>query len=73
MGTPVRYLPGYPPLVEFEQLQITPYLDERKCVGPKDGKPHKCRAQMVYSYRATGVREPSRMPAPVPGPASEVA
>jgi hypothetical protein len=70
---PSSPLPGYPPLVEFVELQITPYMDERKCQPPRDGKPHRCRAQMVYSFRATGVREPSTMPVPAPGPASEVA
>jgi hypothetical protein len=72
---PVSPVPGYPPLVEFEQLQITPYMDDRKCVAPKDGKPHRCRAQMVFSYRATGVREPSQASTPAPGalPATEVA
>src|SRR5271157_5504196 len=50
--------PGSPfTAVEFEGLTATPYVDASRCSG--DGK-HKCAARMAYSFKATGVRAPSR-------------
>lgn len=50
-------IPGYGALVEFEGLTLTPWTDQSKCMGPEKGKPHKCRARLAYSLRATGMRE----------------
>ena len=48
--------------IEFEGLMATPYVDSSRCQG-KD----KCTARLAYSFKATGVRAPSRLPSrPVP-------
>ena len=43
--------------VEFDGMTATPYVDSSRCSG--DGK-HKCAARLAYSFKATGVRAPSR-------------
>jgi hypothetical protein len=54
---PPSRVPGYNPLVSFEGLTLTPYLDAQKCTGPRDGGRHMCRARVAYSLRATGMVE----------------
>ena len=50
--------PGSPfTAVEFDGMTATPYVDASRCSG--DGK-HKCAARQAYSFKATGVRAPSR-------------
>jgi hypothetical protein len=52
--------PGSPfTAVEFEGLTATPYVDTSRCAG--NGK-DKCAARQAYSFKATGVRAPSRVP-----------
>ena len=59
-----QYQPTLPPAsagspfaaVEFEGLQVSPYVDASRCKGGKD----KCGARVAYSLKATGVRAPSR-------------
>ena len=43
--------------VEFDGMTATPYVDSSRCSG--DGK-SKCAARLAYSFKATGVRAPSR-------------
>ena len=43
--------------VEFDGMTATPYVDASRCSG--DGK-SKCAARLAYSFKATGVRAPSR-------------
>jgi hypothetical protein len=38
-------------LVEFEGLQVTPYVDSGRCQGKG-----KCAARMAFSLRATGIK-----------------
>jgi hypothetical protein len=38
--------------VVFTHLEAMPWLDDRMCTG-KD-QPHRCRAKIAWSYRATG-------------------
>jgi hypothetical protein len=38
-------------LVEFENLQVTPYVDSGRCQGRG-----KCTARMAFSLRATGLK-----------------
>ena len=38
-------------------MTATPYVDSSRCSG--DGK-SKCAARQAYSFKATGVRAPSR-------------
>ena len=42
-------------LVEFEGLQVTPYVDSARCGGQG-----KCRARMAFSQRATGLKAAAR-------------
>ncbi len=50
--------PGSPFVpVEFEGLQVTPWVDTGRCKAKETGK---CGARMAYSLKATGVRAPSR-------------
>lgn len=41
--------------VAFTHLEAMPWLDDRMCNG-KDS-PHKCRAKIAWSYRASGFAE----------------
>ena len=50
--------PGSPfTAVEFEGMTATPWVDSSRCSG--DGK-NRCGARLAYSFKATGVRAPSR-------------
>jgi hypothetical protein len=50
--------PGSPFIaIEFDGMTATPYVDASRCSG--DGK-SKCAARQAYSFKATGVRAPSR-------------
>jgi len=48
-------------LVEFEGLQVTPYVDNGRCQGKG-----RCGARMAFSLRATGIKA-ARPPAAQPG------
>ena len=51
-------VPGSPfTAVEFDGMSAFPYVDASRCTG--DGK-HRCGARQAYSFKATGVRAPSR-------------
>jgi hypothetical protein len=47
--------------VEFEGLQVTPYVDTGRCQGKG-----RCGARMAFSLRATGIKA-SRSAAAQPG------
>jgi hypothetical protein len=51
---PSPMVPGYPPMVEFTDLTLTPYVDSQKCKGTGS----KCRARLAWSMRATTMTEP---------------
>ncbi|RZU50818.1 hypothetical protein EV385_2604 [Krasilnikovia cinnamomea] len=57
---PEPEMPGYPPMVEFTDVTITPWVDSQKCKAPEHNKPHKCRARMGWSIRATGMTAPQQ-------------
>ena len=38
-------------LVEFDNLQVTPYVDSGRCQGQG-----RCNARMAFSLRATGIK-----------------
>ena len=50
---PAPAVPGYPPVIGFEGLTVTPYVDGNSCKGRST--PHKCRARLAWSFRATAV------------------
>ncbi len=54
---PASAVPGYPPVVEFTDLTVTPYVDGNNCKGRST--PHKCRARLAWSYRASAVIAPA--------------
>jgi hypothetical protein len=66
-GTPFRP-------VWLHGLTVIPYVDDSKCIGPEQGRRHRCRARVAYSVRASGISAPkfaSRpAPAPIPGGAA---
>jgi hypothetical protein len=50
--------PGSPfTAVEFDGMTATPYVDAARCHAKDTGK---CGARVAYSFKATGVRAPSR-------------
>jgi hypothetical protein len=51
---PSPVVPGYPPMVEFTGLTLTPYVDSQRCKGASA----KCRARLAWSMRATQMTEP---------------
>ncbi|MFI7543048.1 hypothetical protein [Actinoplanes sp. NPDC049599] len=53
---PTSTVPGYPPLVEFTDVTLTPYVDSQKCKG--NGS--KCRARQAWSIRASGLTQPQQ-------------
>jgi hypothetical protein len=43
--------------IEFDGMTATPYVDSSRCQGNDKGR---CLARVAYSFKATGVRAPSR-------------
>jgi hypothetical protein len=41
--------------VVFTHLEAMPYIDDKGCKG--DQQPHRCRAKIAWSYRASGFAE----------------
>lgn len=57
---PTSPVPGYPPVVEFTDLVVTPYADTNSCKGSRQpNQPHKCRARLAWSFRASAVIAPA--------------
>jgi hypothetical protein len=46
-------VPGFPPVVAFTGLTLTPYVDSGRC-GPNN-RNERCRARLAYSLRAAGM------------------
>jgi hypothetical protein len=49
---PTPTVPGYPPAVEFIDLQLVPWVDDSRCHNSPD-----CRARLAWSLRASGISE----------------
>jgi len=58
---PAPQVQGFRPLVAFEGVTLTPYVDQGKCRGASRG-PHKCGARQAYSIRASAMVEPAALP-----------
>jgi hypothetical protein len=58
---PAPQVAGFRPLVAFEGLTLTPYVDQLKCRGVQLG-PHKCGGRLAYSMRATAMVDPADLP-----------
>ncbi|HEY3034466.1 MAG TPA: plasmid replication, integration and excision activator [Streptosporangiaceae bacterium] len=52
---PPPAVPGYPPVVEFVDVTLTPYVDSQRCKGGGGPGAHKCRARQGWSIRAGAV------------------
>jgi hypothetical protein len=48
---PTSAVPGYPPMIEFDGLTLTPYVDSQRCKATG-----ACKARLAYSLRATAIR-----------------
>ena len=57
---PASTVPGYPPMVEFDGVTLTPYVDSQKCKGTGQ----KCKARQAWSIRATAMTEPRQASKP---------
>jgi len=53
---PASAVPGYPPMVEFIGVTLTPYVDSQRCTGSSA----KCRARQAWSIRASAMTEPQK-------------
>jgi hypothetical protein len=45
--------------VAFTDLTVTPYTDTTGCKGTR--QPHRCRARLAWSYRASGMVAPAEL------------
>jgi hypothetical protein len=70
---PSPKVPGYPPLVAFTDMTVTPYTDVQKCTGPRKGEPHKCRSRQAWSMRASAMVDPSELSKSADKPAGKAA
>jgi hypothetical protein len=61
---PASTVPGYPPMVDFTGVTIAPWADTQRCKAPEQGRPHKCKARLGWSIRATGMTEPQPVAKP---------
>jgi hypothetical protein len=52
---PAATVPGYPPVVEFVDLIVTPWVDDSKCTKESRGVRHKCPAKLSFALRASGM------------------
>jgi len=55
---PASKVPGYPPLVAFTDVVLTPYVDSQRCKGGGS----KCRGRLAWSIRAGAVVDPADLP-----------
>jgi hypothetical protein len=55
---PAAKVPGYPPLVAFTDVVLTPYVDSQRCKGGGS----KCRGRLAWSIRASGMVDPAELP-----------
>ncbi len=56
---PPAQVSGFRPLVAFDGLTLTPYVDSAKCKPPMAGKQHRCSARQAYSLRASAMVDPA--------------
>ena len=58
---PAREHPSIPPLVAFTDMVLVPWVDSGKCTGKSS--PHKCRARLSWSIKASGMVAASELAA----------
>jgi hypothetical protein len=57
---PTSLVPGYPPMVAFIDVTLTPYVDSQRCKGAAN----RCRSRLAWSVRATGMTAPQKADQP---------
>jgi hypothetical protein len=60
---PAAQVPGFRPLVAFEGLTLTPYVDQGRCKPAGRGGSYRCGARQAYALRATAMVAPTTLPA----------
>jgi hypothetical protein len=55
---PASAVPGYPPMVAFTDVTLTPYVDSQRCKGAAT----KCRSRLAWSVRAGSMTAPQSTP-----------
>ena len=53
---PASAVPGYPPMVEFADVMLTPYVDSQRCKGAAS----KCRSRLGWSIKASAMTAPQQ-------------
>ncbi len=53
---PASAVPGYPPMVEFTDVMLTPYVDSQRCKGGAS----KCRSRLAWSIKASAMTAPQQ-------------
>ncbi|WP_430791717.1 hypothetical protein [Actinoplanes sp. G11-F43] len=53
---PASAVPGYPPMVEFTDVMLTPYVDSQRCKGAAT----KCRSRLAWSIKASAMTAPQQ-------------
>jgi len=51
---PEAQVPGFPPKVDFTDVVLVPWVDDRKC-RPMEGRAHRCGARQGWSIKASGM------------------
>jgi hypothetical protein len=57
---PTSAVPGYPPMVEFTDVMLTPYVDSQRCKGAAS----KCRSRLAWSIKASAMTTPQQTSRP---------
>jgi hypothetical protein len=57
---PASAVPGYPPMVEFTDVTLTPYVDSQRCKGAAS----KCRSRLAWSIKASAMTAPQQTSRP---------
>lgn len=57
---PTSAVPGYPPMVAFTDVMLTPYVDSQRCKGSAT----KCRSRLAWSIKATKMTAPEQASGP---------
>jgi hypothetical protein len=57
---PTSLVPGYPPMVAFTDVTLTPYVDSQRCKGAAN----RCRSRLAWSVRATAMTAPQKADQP---------
>ena len=53
---PASAVPSYPPMVEFADVMLTPYVDSQSCKGAAS----KCRSPLGWSIKASAMTAPQQ-------------